>query len=45
MVFWHFSATIVFDVLDTLLRFHAAFVLGGLIYEVSWIVRLFNTLG
>lgn len=24
--------------------FHMAFVLGGLVYEISWIVRLFNTL-
>ncbi len=25
-------------------RFHAAFVIGSLIYEASWIIRLFNTL-
>ena len=25
-------------------RYHAAFVIGSLIYEVSWIMRLFNTL-
>lgn len=26
-------------------RFHAVFVIGSLVYEISWIVRLFHTLG